>query len=87
VKHANGFLFYGIKITMNFNDHSPPHFHAEHQDYEVIVDIATEAVTGNMPRRVLNQIWAWVDVHQAELLENWERARNRQTLKWIEPLR
>ena len=22
-------LFYGIKITMNWNDHVPPHFHAE----------------------------------------------------------
>ncbi len=31
--------FYGIKITMNYNDHSPPHFHAEYQDYEVLVDI------------------------------------------------
>jgi hypothetical protein len=78
--------FYGIKITMNYNDHSPPHFHAEYQDYEVLVNIDTGEVTGRMPRRALTLIWAWQDAHQAELLENWQRARNRQALNWIEPL-
>lgn len=23
-------LFYGIRITMNWSDHNPPHFHAEY---------------------------------------------------------
>ena len=23
-------LFYGIRITMYYNDHMPPHFHAEY---------------------------------------------------------
>lgn len=78
--------FYGIKITMNYNDHSPPHFHAEYQGYEVLVDVATGAVTGAMPRRALNLIWSWLDEHQGELLDNWQRARNRQVLNWIEPL-
>ena len=22
-------LFYGIRITMNWNEHNPPHFHSE----------------------------------------------------------
>jgi hypothetical protein len=79
-------LFYGIRITMNYNDHSPPHFHAEYQDYEVTVEVATGAVTGTMPRRALSLIWAWLDEHQAELQENWEQARARHPLKAIEPL-
>lgn len=44
------------------------------------------AVTGKMPRRALNLIWTWLDKHQAELLENWDRARQRQPLNQIEPL-
>ncbi len=80
-------IFYGIRITMNYNYHSPPHFHAEYQDYEVIIDIGTMSVTGDMPRRALNMIWAWLDKHQAELLEDWECARNRQPLRWIEPFK
>lgn len=71
---------------MNYNDHPPPHFHAEYQDYEVTLEIATGAVTGNMPRRALNLIWAWLDEHQDELVENWQRARQRQPLNPIEPL-
>jgi len=48
--------FYGIKITMNYNDHLPPHFHAEYQDYEVIVEISNGSVTGKMPRRALRMM-------------------------------
>lgn len=79
-------IFYGIKISMNYNEHNPPHFHAEYQNYEVTVDIQTGAVTGRMPRRALNLIWTWLDEHQAELLENWERAQERRGLSQIEPL-
>jgi len=25
-------IFYGIKISINYNDHHPPHFHAEYID-------------------------------------------------------
>ena len=42
-------IFYGIKITMNYNDHLPPHFHAEYQDFEVTVEIANGMVTGKCP--------------------------------------
>ncbi|NJN99078.1 MAG: DUF4160 domain-containing protein [Anaerolineales bacterium] len=78
--------FYGIRISMNYNEHNPPHFHAEYQNYEITVDILTGSITGNMPRRALNLIWTWLDEHQTELLENWDRARQRQALSQIEPL-
>jgi len=71
---------------MNYNEHNPPHFHAEYQGYEISVNIQSGAVTGKMPRRALNLIWEWLDEHQTELLENWERARNRQSLNRVEPL-
>ena len=48
--------FYGIKITMNYNDHLPPHFHAEYQGSEAIIEIANGNVTGEMPRRPLRMI-------------------------------
>jgi hypothetical protein len=79
-------LFYGIRITMNYNEHNPPHFHAEYQDFEVIVDIQTGSVTGTMSRRALKLIWAWLDNHKKDLLENWENARDRKPLKQIDPL-
>ena len=78
--------FYGIKITMNYNDHDPPHFHAEYQEWEVIMDIRTGGIEGKMPRRALNLLWTWLDEHREELLTNWDRARNRMPLLPIAPL-
>jgi hypothetical protein len=71
---------------MNYNEHNPPHFHAEYQGYEAIVDIKTGAVSGTMPRRALKLIWDWLDEHQVELLANWEQAREHQPLNSIDPL-
>ena len=39
-----------------------------------------------MHRRALKLIWEWLDEHQVDLLENWERARKRQPLIRIDPL-
>ena len=72
---------------MNYNDHLPPHFHAEYQDFEATVEIAGGLVMGKMPRRALKPIWSWLDEHRDEVMENWERAGARQALKPVEPLR
>ena len=32
-------LFCGIRITMFYSDHNPPHFHAEYGGYKALVDI------------------------------------------------
>jgi hypothetical protein len=31
-------IFFGILIRMYFDDHAPPHFHAEHQGQEAVID-------------------------------------------------
>jgi len=33
--------FYGIVITMYFDDHGQPHFHAEHAEHSARVAIST----------------------------------------------
>ena len=78
--------FYGIIIFMNYNDHQPPHFHARYQDQEIIVEIETGLVEGRMSKRALRMVLEWAELHQAELQENWERARQRQSLNAIAPL-
>lgn len=32
-------LFYGIRITMYYDDHNPLHFHAEYNGNKAIIDI------------------------------------------------
>lgn len=78
--------FLGIVVCMNYNDHNPPHFHARHEDEEVMIDIQTGAVTGEMSRRALSVLLAWGEQHRDELLANWNRARQRLPLTRIPPL-
>lgn len=78
--------FYGIVIFMNYNDHSPPHFHARYQDQEVSVEIDTGIVRGTIGRRALRMIFEWSEIHQEELRRNWELARERKPLVQIPPL-
>lgn len=44
--------FFGIVIYMYYNDHMPPHFHAEYTEHEAIYEIGILDVTrGGLPRR------------------------------------
>lgn len=43
-------IFYGIMIKMYWDDHAPPHFHAEYGGAEAVVDIQTlEVIRGKLP--------------------------------------
>jgi hypothetical protein len=80
-------FFLGIIIRMFYRDHNPPHFHAVYAEYEGLVDISKlELIGGSLPPRVLGLVIEWAALHQKELLENWERARNQQTLIAVAPL-
>jgi len=78
--------FYGITITMNYNEHNPPHFHAMYQDYEISVEIKTALVKGTMSKRALKMIFEWLELYKDELLADWDLAQNRQALLKIAPL-
>jgi hypothetical protein len=39
-----------------------------------------------MSKRALRMVLEWLDMHQAELMNNWELARQRKALDEIQPL-
>jgi len=79
--------FFGIAIAFYWEDHLPPHFHAKYSEDEAMVDIRTgEILRGYLPRRALSLVNEWRGLHVEELLDNWERARQRQPLAYIAPL-
>jgi hypothetical protein len=78
--------FLGIVITMFYNDHGPPHFHAVYGSNAVTISIRDMEVTGEFPRRALRLVLEWCRLHQDELLENWELAKLRKPLKRVAPL-
>ena len=78
--------FLGITISMYWNDHSPPHYHAKYGQYEIMMEIKTGLVTGSFPKRALRHVLEWHDLHQEELVINWELCHQHEILNWIEPL-
>jgi hypothetical protein len=83
--------FFGIIIRMYAEPATPhheSHFHAYYQDYVAIYSIETlEIIAGNLPRRQQRFVEAWAELHQYELLENWQRLQDGQLPEKIEPLR
>ena len=80
--------FYGILIRMFFNDHVPPHFHVQYAEFRATVDIQTLTVsTGQLPRRAQELVLDWAELHQQELLEDWQLCTTKQQPKQIAPLK
>jgi hypothetical protein len=79
--------FLGIIITMYFNEHNPPHFHARYGDQSAEIAIETlSIIAGKLPPRVLGLVMEWAALHRQELMDDWELARRQVELKRIAPL-
>ena len=82
--------FYGILVKMYFNDHLPPHFHAEYGEYEAQIRIADlEIWEGYLPPKALSLVVEWANIHKNELMKNWDAMVDSNNGKYfkIEPLK
>ena len=83
--------FFGIIIRMYAEPgvpHHRPHFHAYYQNHVAILSIDTiETIGGTLPVRQQRLVQAWAELHQGELLDNWERLQSGQLPYKIAPLR
>lgn len=80
-------IFFGIIIRMFHNDHPPPHFHAEYQGQRGIFDFEGDMIKGTIRSKTVKKlIKQWTLLHQQELLENWNKARQGKQLDKIAPL-
>lgn len=79
--------FYGIVITMYFNDHPPPHVHVRYGEHLGRVAYRTgEVLTGDLPSRVVRLVVEWAALHSDELDLNWANARAKLPLNPVDPL-
>jgi hypothetical protein len=75
----------GISIRMFYNDHPPPHFHAELGDHEVLIAIADlRVIAGAALRSMVRKVLAWARLHQAALALDWARCQDGLKPVWIE---
>lgn len=80
-------MFGGIRITMYYSDHNPPHFHAEYGEFKALIDIQRGyVIKGALPSRQLKYVLAWCEMHLDELMQNWELAKDANPLNKITPL-
>ena len=83
--------FYGIIISLYFVDnkqHHCPHIHVRYQDFEAVISIPDgNILEGKLPPAKLRLVLAWIEIHQEELIADWELALQGQAPYKIEPLR
>jgi len=68
--------------------HHTPHFHAYNQDDAAIFSIdPIEIARGTLPRRQRHLVEACAELHQQELLIDWERLQSGRPALSIESLK
>jgi hypothetical protein len=84
-------MFYGIIISMYYFDkrqHHIPHIHVKYQDQEAVIAIPDgEVLEGQLKSNKLKLVQAWIEIHQDELMADWELATSGETVFKIDPLR
>ena len=64
--------FLGIIITMYFDEHNPPHFHVQYNEYRAVFEIETlNIIAGKVPVKVRGLVEEWAELNTQELKEMW----------------
>jgi hypothetical protein len=83
--------FFGIIIRMFVEiggPHHRPHFHAYYQDDVGIFGIdPVDLIAGTLPRRQRRLVEAWAELHQKELMVDWDSLQAGRPPQPIEPLK
>ena len=79
--------FFGIIVRMFYNEHNPPHFHAEYQGKKAVFDLQGNITNGGLNSTTATRlVREWIDLHRQELEDDWNLARSGRELKKIDPL-
>ena len=83
--------FYGIIIRMFVEvggRHHRPHFHAYYDEHVAVFTLdPVELVAGMLPQRQRRLVEAWGELHQAELIADWQLLQAGRRPLPIDPLR
>lgn len=60
-----------------------PHIHIRYNEFKSVLKIPD----GELPRRQMKLVQAWIELHQDELMADWHLASTGQTPFKIDPLR
>ena len=73
-------MFYGILIRMFFKDiekHKLPHIHADYQGAVAVYSIPDgQLLAGKMDKKKEKLVVAWIEIHNDDLMADWQLAVN-----------
>ena len=80
-------LFFGIRVTMYWNEHNPPHFHVEYAEHKATVLIQEGIVSrGFLPNKQLKLVLAWCEIYRDDLMQNWALSEQGKAMNPVPPL-
>lgn len=84
-------MFYGLIIRMYYFDnqqHNTPHIHVHYQNDSAVIEIPTgKLLEGKLPNAKMKLLAAWIEIHQEDLMADWQLAINGESVFKIDPLR
>lgn len=76
-----------VMYLIDNQHHNLPHIHAKYAEYEASINIEDgEILAGELPRKQLRLVQAWVELHRDELKADWEIAISGEKPYKIDPL-
>ena len=83
-------MFHGIVIrmyTLDNQQHGLPHIHARYAEFEASLGLPDgDVLGGELPRKPLRLVQAWIELHREELLADWALAVAGEKPFRIDPL-
>jgi len=84
-------MFYGIIVAMYYLDtkqHKLPHIHVKYSGKEAVYEIPNgKLLEGSLPSNKEKLVQAWIEIHQEELMADWELAVTGNKVFMIDPLK
>jgi hypothetical protein len=60
---------------MFYDEHNPPHFHADHQGEKAVFDFQGNVISGNLNSRTATKlVREWIDLNFQKLEKAWDDA-------------
>ena len=68
--------------------HNLPHIHVKYQEQEAVFTIPNgNIIEGSIKSNKRKLVEAWIEIHQEELMADWDLAINGNSIFKIEPLK
>ena len=73
---------------LDMRKHNLPHIHVKYQDEEAVISIKDgQLLDGSLKLNKMKLVQAWIEIHNDELLADWELAIKGESIFKIDPLK